>query len=177
MGKYRLSPNRHQKEFLAPLPRRIFNTYQVPNQKSHLLTIYIIFHLPLFFLTPYSLKFAVLFTSLFPFAIFLSDLFLVFRLQGSGISFSFSPCSVRSLEFRGRESGSCPSLFLARLARGGWERCVHLGLPMTTHRQCPAAPAFGVLNLAGLSQTSSWACTSSRVRAPGHRDDTSPTYL
>ena len=49
---------------------------QVPNHKSHLLAIYIICHLPLVFLSPTSQKIAVLFASLFPFAIFLPDLFL-----------------------------------------------------------------------------------------------------
>ena len=37
---------------------------QVPNQKSHLLAIYIICHLPLIFLSPTSQKFVVVFTSL-----------------------------------------------------------------------------------------------------------------
>ena len=65
MGKYRRSSSRHQKEFLAPLPGRIFNIYQVPNHKSHLLAIYIICHLPLIFLSPTSKKIAVLFALLF----------------------------------------------------------------------------------------------------------------
>ena len=63
---------------LAPLPGRIFNIYQVPNQKSHILAIYIICHLPLIFLSPTSQKFAVLF------ACFLVCCFLVrsvFRAQ------------------------------------------------------------------------------------------------
>ena len=38
---------------------------QVPNQKSHLLTIYIIFHLPLVFLSPTSQKIVVLFALFF----------------------------------------------------------------------------------------------------------------
>ena len=74
LGKYRRSFKPHQKEFLAPLLGRIFNIYQVPNHKSHLLSIYIICHLPLVFLSPTSQKIAVLFASLFPFAVFLSDL-------------------------------------------------------------------------------------------------------
>ena len=49
---------------------------QVPNHKSHLLVIYFICHLPLVFHTPTSQKFAALFASLFPFAVFLLDLFL-----------------------------------------------------------------------------------------------------
>ena len=65
-----------KRNFLAPLPGRIFNINQVPNHKPHLLTIYIICHLPLVFLSPTSQKFAVLFASLFPFAVFLPDLFL-----------------------------------------------------------------------------------------------------
>ena len=44
---------------------------QVPNQKSHLLAIYIICHLPLVFLSLTSQKFAVLFASLFPFTVLL----------------------------------------------------------------------------------------------------------
>ena len=52
-------------KFLALLPRRIFNIYQVPNHKSHLLAIYIIFHLPLVFLSPTSQKFVVLFALFF----------------------------------------------------------------------------------------------------------------
>ena len=48
-----------------PLPGWIFNIYQVPNHKSHLLAIYIICHLPLVFLSPTSQKFAVLFAPLF----------------------------------------------------------------------------------------------------------------
>ena len=52
LKKYRCSFKRHQKEFLAPLPGRIFNIYQVLNHKSHLLAIYIICHLPLIFLPP-----------------------------------------------------------------------------------------------------------------------------
>ena len=55
---------------------RIFNIYQVPNHKSHLLAIYIICHLPLVFLSPTSQKIAVLFASLFSFAVFLPDQFL-----------------------------------------------------------------------------------------------------
>ena len=74
LGKYRRSFKRHQKEFLAPLSRRIFNIYQVPNHKYHLLAIYIICHLPLVFLSPTSQKFAILFASLFPFAVFSSDI-------------------------------------------------------------------------------------------------------
>ena len=66
LGKYRRSSSRHQKKFLAPLPGRIFNIYQVPNHKSHLFTIYIICHLPLVFLSPTSQKFAILFAPLFP---------------------------------------------------------------------------------------------------------------
>ena len=38
---------------------------QVPNHKSHLLAIYIIFHLPLIFLSPTSQKIAVLFALIF----------------------------------------------------------------------------------------------------------------
>ena len=72
LGKYRRSFKRHQKEFLAPFSGRIFNIYQVPNHKSHLLAIYIIFHLlsfsspplhknlpfysPLFFRSPFSCR-------------------------------------------------------------------------------------------------------------------------
>ena len=56
---------RYQKEFLAPLPGRIFNTYQVPNHKSHLLAIYITCHLPLVFLSHTSQKFVVLFALFF----------------------------------------------------------------------------------------------------------------
>ena len=74
-GKYRRSFKRHQKEFLAPLAGRIYNIYQVPNYKSHLLAIYIICHLLLVFLSPNSQKFAVLFAPLFLFAVFLPDLF------------------------------------------------------------------------------------------------------
>ena len=76
LGKYRRSSSRHQKEFLAPLPGRIFNINQVPNHKSHLLAIYITCHLPLVFLSLTSQIFAVLFASLFSFAVFLPDLFL-----------------------------------------------------------------------------------------------------
>src|SRR3989337_3436842 len=65
LGKYRRSSSRNQKEFLAPLPGRIFNIYQVPNHKSHLLSIYIICHLPLVFLSPTSQKFTVLFALFF----------------------------------------------------------------------------------------------------------------
>ena len=61
LGKYRHSFKRHQKEFLEPLPGRIFNIYKVPSHKSHLLAIYIICHLPLVFLSPTSQKFVVLF--------------------------------------------------------------------------------------------------------------------
>ena len=75
-GKYRRSFKRHQKELLVPLPGRICNIYRVPNLKSHLLTIYIIFHLPLVFLSPTSQKIAVLFAPLFPFVVFLPYLFL-----------------------------------------------------------------------------------------------------
>jgi len=49
----------------VPLPGRIFNTYQVPNHKSHFLTICIIHHLPLVFLSPTSQKLAILFAPLF----------------------------------------------------------------------------------------------------------------
>ena len=52
----------------------IINIYQVPNDKSHLLAIYIIFHLPLVFISPTSQKIAVLLPS-FLFAVFSSDLF------------------------------------------------------------------------------------------------------
>ena len=62
-------------KFLALLPGRIFNIYQVPNHKSHLLAIYIICRLPLVFLSPTSQKFVVLF-ALFFVRRFLSDLFL-----------------------------------------------------------------------------------------------------
>ena len=65
LGKYRRSSSRHQKEFLAPLPGRIFNNNQVPNHKSDLLAIYFIFHLPLIFLSPTSQKFSVLFALFF----------------------------------------------------------------------------------------------------------------
>ena len=54
LGKYRCSFKRHQKEFLTTLPGRIFNIYQVPNHKSHLLVIYIIFRLPHVFPSPTS---------------------------------------------------------------------------------------------------------------------------
>ena len=64
-GNTDIASSRHQKEFLAPLPGRIFNIYQVANHKSHLLAIYIIFHLSLVFLSPTSQKFAVLFALLF----------------------------------------------------------------------------------------------------------------
>ena len=73
VGKYRRSFKRHQKEFLAPLPGRIFNIYQVRNHKPHLLTIYIICQLPLVFLSPTSPKIAVLFAS----TVFLPNLFLI----------------------------------------------------------------------------------------------------
>ena len=43
----------------------IINIYQVPNHKSHLLSIYIICHLPLVFLSPTSQKFVVLFALFF----------------------------------------------------------------------------------------------------------------
>ena len=43
----------------------IINIYQVPNHKSHLLAIYIIFHLPLIFISPTSQKFVVLFALFF----------------------------------------------------------------------------------------------------------------
>ena len=43
----------------------IITIYHVPNHKSHLLAIYIIFHLPLVFLSPTSQKFAVLFALIF----------------------------------------------------------------------------------------------------------------
>ena len=65
LGKYRRSFKRHQKEFLALLLGRIFNIYQVPNHKSHLLAIYIICHFPLVFLSPTSQKFVVLFALFF----------------------------------------------------------------------------------------------------------------
>ena len=65
LGKYRRSFKPHQKEFLAPLPGRIFNIYQVPKHKFHLLAIYIICHFPLVFLSPTLQKFDVLFAPLF----------------------------------------------------------------------------------------------------------------
>ena len=64
-GEIPRSFKRHRKEFLAPLPGRIFNIYQVPNNKSHLLAIYIICHFPLVFLSPTSQKIVVLFAYLF----------------------------------------------------------------------------------------------------------------
>ena len=38
-GNTDVASSRYQKEFLAPLPGRIFNIYQVPNHKSHLIAI------------------------------------------------------------------------------------------------------------------------------------------
>ena len=70
-GEIPVASSRYQKEFLAPLPGRIFNIYQVPNHKYHLLAIYIIHHLPLVFLSPTSQKIVVLF------ALFFVRLFLV----------------------------------------------------------------------------------------------------
>ena len=41
-GNTDVASSRYQKEFMVQLPGMIFNLYQVPNHKSHLLAIYII---------------------------------------------------------------------------------------------------------------------------------------
>ena len=56
---------------------------QVPNQKSHLLIIYIIFHLPLVFLSPTSQK-MLFYSPSFSFVVLLPDLFLCAFLSDFG---------------------------------------------------------------------------------------------
>ena len=48
MGKYRCSSSRIKRNFWRRCRGYIINIYQVPNHKSHILAIYIIFHLLLF---------------------------------------------------------------------------------------------------------------------------------
>ena len=62
-------PATHQ--FLAPLLGRIFNIYQVPTHKSHLLVIYIICHFHLIFLSPTSQKIVIFIRPSFSFAVLL----------------------------------------------------------------------------------------------------------
>ena len=115
LGKYRRSPSRQ--EFSGAIVREqskgIYSAIvgedlqhnQGPHHKYHLLAIYIIFHLPLVFLSPTSQKFVVLFASLFSFTVFLPDLFLsaiLFALMDNSSSIACTP-EDEVLNFKQRE--------------------------------------------------------------------------
>ena len=89
----------------------IINIYQVPNHKSHLLAIHIIFHLPLIFISPTSQNFAALFALFFVFLFLVRSIFLFaillayFVVMASSSSISCTPKNeVLNFKQRGGEN-------------------------------------------------------------------------